>query len=72
MRIIPALGLLMAIIFGVMMVPEFSALQDVGETLPGGLATWFGNFNAVAIVLVLIVTVGSAFAYVAVVFSRRF
>lgn len=71
MRMATALGLLFAVIFGMMMVPEISTLQDVGEGLPGGLSEFFGNITLVVVAMVGVLSLGSLVVYLAVIFNRR-
>ena len=71
MRMVTALGLLFAMVFGMMMIPEVSALQDVGEGLPGGLSEFFGKTTVFVLALVLVLGAGSVIAYFSGIFNRR-
>ncbi len=62
MRVLAILGLLFAIIFGIIAIPEISALQDEGEALSGNISLVFGNVTGLAMIVLGLISLGSIVA----------
>ena len=70
MRIVTGLALLFAIIFGLMIVPEISDLQDIGEGI-SGLAPFFENITFMVMALIGAIAVGSVAVFLMGMLNRR-
>ncbi len=62
MRVLPILGFLFAIIFGIIAIPEISALQDEGELLSGNISLVFENVTGLAMIVLGLISLGSIVA----------
>ncbi len=71
MRILAVLGLLFAVIFGIIAIPEISALQDEGEALGGNISLVFGNVTGLAMIILGLISLGSIVAAAGVLWRSR-
>ena len=71
MRILAVLGLLFAVIFGIIAIPEISALQDEGEALSGNISLVFANVTGLAMIVLGLISLGSIVAAAGILWRMR-
>lgn len=74
MRIVAGIGLLLALVGGVMIVPEITTLENTGASLAGigdSLQGLFNKLSLIVMMLVLAVGLGTAVVAVTTLFNRR-
>ena len=69
MRAAAAIGLLLAIVMGVLAIPQVSALQD-GQALSGPLGEFFANITVLLLIIVAVLMIGTLASVVMLVVRR--
>ncbi|MGH7774667.1 MAG: hypothetical protein ACREQA_20780 [Candidatus Binatia bacterium] len=74
MRIVAGLGLLLALVAGVMVIPEITTLENTGASLSGigdGLKGLFNKLTLIMMALVIAMALGTVVLTMAILFNRR-
>ena len=70
MRLVAALGLLLAIVGGMLALTEVDTLRSTGVTSGGGSSTFFGQLTGLWLILVVVTIIG-ALGAIALIMSKR-